>query len=47
MIKQEIETHIRELSDELNSLPKENQTEIAEKEYELRFFEAYLDLFFS
>lgn len=47
MTKQAIETHIRELSDELNSLPKENQTEIAEKEYELRFFEVYLDLFFS
>lgn len=47
MMKQAIETHIRELNDELDALSNAAQTEIAEKEYELRFFEAYLDLFFS
>lgn len=47
MMKLAIETHIQQLKDELDALPKTNETEIAEKKYELRFFEAYLDSFFA
>lgn len=45
-IKQAVEAHISELKNNLALLPQESKTEIAEKKYELRFFEAYLDSFF-
>ncbi len=47
MMKLAIETHIQQLKDELDALPQTSETEIAEKKYELRFFEAYLDSFFA
>lgn len=47
MMKLAIETHIQQLKDELDALPQSSETEIAEKKYELRFFEAYLDSFFA
>lgn len=47
MMKLAIETHIQQLKDEIDALPQTSETEIAEKKYELRFFEAYLDSFFG
>ena len=46
-MKLTIKAHIQQLKDELDALPKTSENEIAEKKYELRFFEAYLDSFFA